>query len=536
MRSTSFSYAMGGAATGLLTEERVQANGPADQDLRKIYGYDDFGNKTLVQTCAAHSTMRCNTSPNFRSTDEYDVVRYSRVTYDSRGRFPIKTSEPFWDGKQSVERDTQFVLSRNVLGAVESAIDVNGVSAYAASGAFGRGTYAWAQTTPSAMPGNGGAETRTSLRWCGQVACPTGARFRQRVVTTGAPTQWTWHDVLGRPIMSASQTFNAGVADKDVSATCTEYDATGKTRRASNPFFLSGTSGSDLSDLSAAVCQSAPHWTTTEVDVLGRPTRVIGADNTQATSRYDGLTTVTTDPRTNPTTQKRNGLGEVVQTTDALGLTLFNRYDAAGRLLTVSRDAGQGSIVNTFGYDALGRKVYQKDPDSGESWYGYNALGELRAQEDALHNRIETRTDPRGRVWRKTVRKADGQVESESTFTFDQSGNGLGQPSFETVSGTYAPWAGQIETALSFSRSYLYDAMGRPQSATTLIDGMPYVAATEYDTLGRPYRVQDASGRWSKTEFGPRGATAAVCDSDSNDRYWACGAALLRTLETDAFG
>ncbi|MGH8077302.1 MAG: RHS repeat-associated core domain-containing protein, partial [Lysobacter sp.] len=129
------------------------------------------------------------------------------------------------------------------------------------------------------------------------------------------------------------------------------------------------------------------------------------------------------------------------------------------------------------------------------------------------------------------------QVESETTYNFDVAANGLGQLQREIVTGKYVPWEGQVDTAaLSFSRHHNYDAMGRPQSATTLIDDMPYMAATEYDALGRPYRVQDASGRWSKTEFGPRGSAAAVCDSDSNDRYWACGAALLRTLETDAFG
>jgi YD repeat-containing protein len=81
---------------------------------------------------------------------------------------------------------------------------------------------------------------------------------------------------------------------------------------------------------------------------------------------------------------------------------------AIGNTLSVTRNAGNGVIANTFAYDVLGRKVQQSDPDTGLTSFEYNALGELTAQIDALGNRTEHAIDARGRVWRSTVKDFNG--------------------------------------------------------------------------------------------------------------------------------
>lgn len=540
VRTTGFSYDMGGAATGLMTEERTQPGGSADQALTKVYALDHYGNRVQAATCAAPSTS-CSTSGfQFHPAALDAVKRYSRIEYDAQGRFPVATVEPFWSNAGGEERTTSRVLERNVFGDPVSAVDVNNVRTFAFKGALGRDYFTWAQTSPNATPGNGGLSSTTTYRWCAsQVNCPTGAKIRQQVVSVGSPRQWTYLDALGRPVMKAAETFNAGVIDQDVSASCTDYDVTGKPKRVSNPFFLAGTAGTDGPTGLDGICVAAARlWTVTSYDVLGRPVQVVAPDGSQVFNSYNGLTTTATDPRGNPTVQTRNGKGELVTVTDAAGLVTTYSYTADGNLRTLSRDAGAGLITNSFTFDGLGRKIQQVDPDAGTTNFQYNAMGEVIAQTDVGGQRVEHEIDGRGRVWRKTVKQSNGMVETQSTFTFDTAQNGSGSLMSETITGNYSGWASETGTALNFARYQSYDALGRPESGATQIDDQMYGASTQYDALGRPWKSVDASGLWTKTQYGPRGVVA-VCASDTSDLDPSCPTnanTYQRVLATDAWG
>jgi YD repeat-containing protein len=264
------------------------------------------------------------------------------------------------------------VQERDVFGNVISARDVNNVGSTVITGALGRDFFASTQTHPNGGFDEGSVRSLTTYRWCGQVACPAGAKFRQQVVTTGAPRQWSWFDVLGRPVMQAAETFNAGVADQDVSAVCTAYEATGKPARSSHPFFLPGTAGPDGPSGLSGVCDAPERqWTVTQFDVLGRPVRVSAPDGSQVTSRYSGLATTTVDPRGKATVQTRNGKGELVSTTDAAGLVTAYSYAADGNLASVRRDAGAGRSSmpsSTTGWGAsCGRPIRTRGPPSSRT-------------------------------------------------------------------------------------------------------------------------------------------------------------------------
>jgi RHS repeat-associated protein len=540
VRTTGFSYDMGGAATGLMTEERTQPGGSADQALTKAYSLDHYGNRVQAVTCGAPATACSAAGFQFHPTALNAVKRYSRVEYDAQGRFPVATVEPFWSESGGEERTTSRVLERNLFGDAVSAVDVNNVRTIAIKGALGRDYYGWAQTSPNASPGDGGVATLTTYRWCAsQVNCPVGAKVRQQTATLGSPRQWTYLDALGRPVMKAMESFNAGVSGQDVSASCTDYDVTGKPRRISNPFFLAGTASSDGPAGVDGVCASpARQWTVTSYDVLGRPVQVLAADGSQVSNSYSGLTTTATDPRGNTTTQARNGKGELASVTDAAGLATSYSYTADGNLLGVSRNAGAGVIANTFVYDGLGRKIQQSDPDAGTTSFQYNAMGELVAQTDSVGQRTEHEIDARGRVWRKTVKLANGTVETQSTFTFDTAVNGSGSLAAETIAGTYSGWSGQADTALNFTRLHSFDALGRPSFSTTAIDDQTYGANTQYDALGRPWKSQDASGLWTKTQYSARGVVA-ICASDAGDLDPTCPVSentYRRVVATDAWG
>lgn len=556
VRVSSFAYDTAGPYTGLMTVERSQGARGAALDLRKEYTYDAFGNKTAAETCADPATA-CTTAINFRPATPTLIQRYSKTTYDSRGRFPVSTVEPFWSGTGVVEKTTQRVVTRNLFGDVTQAYNVNGVDTLAVSGTLGRPYYSWTETVPGSVPGDaaGGVSSFTTYRFCGtgtnQVNCPAGAKFRQQVSADASPRQWTYFDLLGRPIMQASETFNVGVIGQDVSATCTAYDGVGRVSKVSNPFFLAGTANADGPTGLDAVCTSTARlWATTTYDLLGRVTQVEAPDpsGTPAVvvTEYSGRTTGVADANGNLTSSVRNGKGELTQVVDANDLAMNYAYFADGTLKSVSRDAGRGAVVNSFVYDLAGRKIQQNDPDSGITTFEYNALGELTAQIDANGNRVENEIDARGRVWRKTVKTPAGAVETQTTFEFDTAANGVGQLASEMITGTYAPWSGQTGLGHSYSRTYSYDTFGRGIGTSITIDGTAYSSAVVYNDLGQVWKTQDASGRWNMNQYTARGQLQAVCPTTATATNTGCPGSTISTdpnartplvvMKTDAWG
>lgn len=545
VKSASFLYDLvpGGAYTGQLTKETTQpTGGNVSQTLVKVYTLDAYGNRTRVSSCSTDIASCGSTPVAFQPTTATSINRYRKIAYDTLGRFPITTTEPFWNGSGTVERVTETVVGRNVFGDMTQAYNVNGLDTVAVAGTFGRAYYSWVETVAGSTPGTalGGIDSLTFFRWCGGggVDCPNGAKFRQTTNADGAPTQWVYFDTLGRPILKAAQTFNAGLSGKDVVAVCTTFDGTGKPKRASNPFFLSGIIGTGGPTSIATVCTDAARkWTTTTYDLLGRTTRVDAPDTTFSTLTYSGNQATATDPRGKSTTQVRNAAGELVSVTDAIGTVTTYDYTADGNQGSVTRDAGRGQIQNLFTYDVRGRKTQQNDPDAGVVNFTYNALGELIAQQDAAGNRIEFELDARGRVWRKTVKRADTTPETQSTFVFDTATNGVGQPTSETVTGTYTDWVGDSTLAHSYSRGYGYDSLGRGITTSTTVNSVTYTQSMVLDGLGRAWKHQDVSGSWNKNEYSLRGFNAALCISDATDSSNTCPtAAWQRTEEIDVWG
>ena len=542
VRTAGFGYDMGAAKTGLLTAEHTQPGGAANLASSKIYTLDSFGNRVQETVCAAPTTNCTAAGLPFHPSSPDSVRRYTRVEYDAQGRFPVATYEPFWTPGGGEERRTAYIMDRNIFGDPVSAADVNGVRTIAVKGMMGREYYTFTQTTQFLELPNGGITTRMTYRWCSganSVPCPAGARYRLQEVASAAPRKWSYFDALGRPMMVATESFNVGVSGQDVSAVCTAYDAAGRPQRVSNPFFLTGTGGTDGPADVGTVC-SAPErlWTVTSYDILGRATAVVMPDGGQLLSSYAGLTTTVRDQRNNSTTQLRNGRGELVSVTDASGLQTTYAYNAAGQIRSVSRDAGAGAIVNSFTHDVLGRKTQQVDPDTGTSTFQYNALGEQIAQIDNGGYRIDQEFDARGRVWRKTAKLPNGNMESQSTFEFDDGMGASGQLVRETITGTYGAWTGQTGMGLQLSREFHFDNLGRSVSTTTTVDGRTYGTGTAYDILSRPWQTRDASGLYQKTQYGPRGVVA-ICDSTFGDTDPNCpagSATFQRTLATDAWG
>ncbi len=559
-RKTAFTYDMASAAkTGLLLSEQIQPPGPpnrtADQDRKTVYTLDDYGNRLSTTTCsydiaiASCGTSGVNFHPVNGASPSLNVQRYSRTTYDNSGHYPVATFEPFWSGTATIEMQTQQVNARDALGNVLQAVNAKGVQTMAVPGRFGRLYYTWAQTVIGAQNGDAasGAESWTTYRWCAgsgrspTVSCPNGAAFRQRVVAEGAPTKWTYFDVLGRPLLAVGQSFNTGLAGQEFAGVCTYSDAVGRSERTSNPFFLSDpSSAGDPSFASQTDPCGIRNWAVTTFDVLSRPTLVVFADTSSVSSVYTGLTTTSTDQLNHHTVVVKNALGEKVSVTDSANLTTTYAYDAAGDLATVSRDGGRGAIVTSYTYDALGRKLSQTDGDTGTYRYTYNAAGELLTQTDAKGQQIRSDYDARGRVWRKRAYTLTGgalALESTSQFNFDYDANVQGLQSLGGLVSESMVNATPGSTD-NMTRGYSYDTLGRPVGKSHLIDGNLYSEVMVYDTLGRVQESQDATGHWLRTQY--RGAYAqAQCEgSSTNPTSNSCAGlkVYVQTLATDNWG
>ena len=71
-------------------------------------------------------------------------------------------------------------------------------------------------------------------------------------------------ELLGRPVLAASQTRHLGTANQGFSGVCTAYDAASRPVRMSEPFFLSSiASASEPTSFASNVCTTARQWNIT---------------------------------------------------------------------------------------------------------------------------------------------------------------------------------------------------------------------------------------------------------------------------------
>ncbi|TMP23325.1 hypothetical protein CWB99_23455 [Pseudoalteromonas rubra] len=120
--------------------------------------------------------------------------------------------------------------------------------------------------------------------------------------------------------------------------------------------------------------------------------------------------------------------------------------------------------------DQTGRKTSTKDLDRGNWQYTYNALGELLTQTDANGDKLSFEYDALGR---KTTLKINNVVDSEWHYNTSQ------------------PWRLDQEVRGRWSRSYLYDGLGRQvASVTDLESALSCKDQVSYEELqGHPPKI-----------------------------------------------
>lgn len=234
--------------------------------------------------------------------------------------------------------------------------------------------------------------------------------------------------------------------------------------------------------------QDAIEFTEITYDSLGRPLETTAPDLETILSSYGyasstspwAMATTVTDAEGNYSTSYVDHWGRVVEADPEIGPGIEYTYTPLGQLETVEK----GSATTTIVYDMAGRKLSMSDPDMGEWFYGYDALGNLIWQEDAkgqvtcffydVLNRLT------GRGYR-TDRECDEQATSVEYFYDNYS------TQQSTIFTGYNPpnpnYPAGHRTGMSDESGYTiwaYDARGRVIQEKKSIDGRVYTTSWSY--------------------------------------------------------
>ena len=135
---------------------------------------------------------------------------------------------------------------------------------------------------------------------------------------------------------------------------------------------------------------------------------------------------------------------------------------------------GDGNAT-TFGYNAAGQLIWQRDGNGSVTTWGYNAQGLLAWQLDPLGRRIDYAYDAAGRLTTETWINPDGSVADVYSYTYDAAGQLL---TASNDAGTYTYTynaAGQVATQtdpFGLTLTYGYDAAGNVTSVADSLGGL----------------------------------------------------------------
>ena len=310
-----------------------------------------------------------------------------------------------------------------------------------------------------------------------------------------------------------SQGMPTETVDANGAATSLIYDATGMFLRESvqpvtngvnhNEFYsFDGTTGllSSHTDQNGSGPSDPAHTTVFTYDNVGRLETLRSPDGGGESISYtdtvspSALVTTLTGGSTGPIVRKviYDGEGRVLQAqtlSDPQGTDYIDTtYDSMGRVASVSnpyRTKGEPTYgLTSYGYDGLGRKTIQSQPDGASLHWGYTGNATLNTDENG--NVTSRVSDAFGRL--TTVVEAAGQT---TTYSYDVLGN------LKTVIQNGILGSGDVVR----SRTFFYDSLSRlvratnPETGTisycTVSGGM---CLNGYDNNGNLLSKTDARG------------------------------------------
>jgi RHS repeat-associated protein len=312
----------------------------------------------------------------------------------------------------------------------------------------------------------------TTLTWAYTDATPP----TQSSINAGVPIQAsnmqqtiTTLDGLGRPV---TQQMLGGTTTYSIVAT--QYDPIGRAYMTSNPY-----------------TSTAQYWTTSQFDVLGRPTKTLLQDNSQTTFSYATNTAIVTDPAGKARESVVDGLGRmtsVYEPDPSNGNTLSLQTSYTYNILNLLTAVSQGVQSRTYAYDDLGRATSVKTPETNQVAYQYQYTN---------FSLVNQRTDSRGVI---TTYGYDN-LNRLSSISYNVGSTGV--PATPGVTFTYdqggasAFALGRLTTMADGvgSETYSYNNLGEMTQLQKIINSTTYTTAYNYNLAGELAQITYPSGR-----------------------------------------
>ena len=215
-------------------------------------------------------------------------------------------------------------------------------------------------------------------------------------------------------------------------------------------------------------------------DVLGRQTSITYADGTSEARTYDdeGRVLTATDRGGRVTSFLYDAAGRLVRTTFADTTSTLRVYDDAGRLVAVTDARGN---TTSYTYDAAGRNTRVLDALLGATDFEYDAMGRRVAVTDPNRQRTGSFYDDAGRLVRTDF--PDGTSRRAEYDTLGLRTAEVDQAGRRTRFGYDARGRlVRVTDALDQVTQYAYD---EPGNRTAQTDANGHTTRFEYDSLRR---------------------------------------------------
>jgi YD repeat-containing protein len=489
---TSFAYA--NPTNGRITSTTKEPGQGAPYQVTNNLAYDSWGHVTSSQIIPSENpSCEGNIYPSVLCT-------ITTTSYDSRGQFVTQVVNA--EGQNSLGSIPPTYDPR--FGTVITIYDANNLEFQANYDGFGRKISAinpdgsqdsWVYgtckgtatsgtcTNSDVYPTSADGYTGLPVYFVGVYhgICPSGTACTGRLATGGsgwvtlAPHVTTYHDQVGRVIYADTPGFGGTQTRAAV-----EYNGQGQVSQTSQPYFYSG---------------GTPAWSSFTYDVIGRLAQSNGPNGLTSHS-FEGLTTIDENAKNQLLTTVRDGAGEILSVTDALGNVTTYTYNADSVALTVTDPMNN---ISSKTLDKLDRTIGTSDPDSGVKTYTYDSLGrvlqmvntnDLSGQGATTGQQSYTTKYTYDQLNRMTSR---AEAEYTSNWWYDTlvSGPQAGGPCLAAGVASGATTIGklcQATTGQGYSRTYGYNGLDKLKTTTIIpTAGAPaYTLTTAYDTYGRP--------------------------------------------------
>ena len=509
----------GNATNTLRPSWTLRFPGDGEHELRTAYIYDTDGNATSV-TLGTGATSRADSASGFIDS------RYPGTLTNAKNH------------SETLTHDARF-------GLVKTLTDPNNRTTTLAHDAFGRETL---RETPD------GVEIETSYESCADsgVDCSAVAgagsdasvtpvmRIKEtstKAASTDEPavefTSWRYLDKLGRTIRTETESF-AGTARvrRD-----TRYDARGRVRLASQPYYSNETAHRHEYAYDArgrVLSETRPDGGVTTMTYIvntGNTSQIKATATEQVYKR--GLLGTPIRETTRETVSLYNVMGELVSRTEGANATATTdkatvtiAYNGAGQPTT---HTAAGSAT-TFGYDSAGFRDRVTSPNLGAVTFEYTEFGELYRRTDGKGTatwsydalgRATKRRDPDGVAeWRYDPTMPHRAISALERRCYEKDANAM------SCADLSAP---------DFKETLAYGQKARLSGTTATIDvpggnAKTYAHSFTYYTDGRLKTAIYPSGLTAHHEYNARGYRT-ILRRDSS-----AGAALETRSAMDAHG